>query len=129
MSPPNENTRLLGNCTAKNSSNGHVPPQTKENSYYIDVMEKPLYNGYAPLLEDGDFSASLSLEELLPFVDDPWWQKLRRTLFCTFWLVFWLILITACTLAYMQNDKQCGPTIAVTTIPTSAMTVGVVQNS
>lgn len=69
------------------------------------------------------FSASLSLEELLPFIDDPWWQKLRRTLFCTFCLVFWLILFTGCTLAYMERNKQCVISIASATTPTNTSTM------
>ncbi|XP_053945861.1 uncharacterized protein LOC128855182 [Anastrepha ludens] len=135
MSLPTESTNLLSNEHFKSNgySNGHLlqiqQPQSQQGySHCIDVLEKPLYDGYALIHAEDDFSAGLSLEELLPFVDDPWWQKLRRTIFCTFCLVFWLILITACTMAYMQIDKPCITTIAVTPITTTPA-VGVFQRS
>ncbi|XP_014087957.2 uncharacterized protein [Bactrocera oleae] len=121
-----ESTALLSKEQLKSNSynNGHYPKhKSKSHSHYIDVLEKPLYNDYASILAEDDFSASLSLEELLPFIDDPWWQKLRRTLFCTFCLVFWLILFTGCTLAYMERNKQCVISIASATTPTNTSTM------
>ncbi|XP_036324274.1 uncharacterized protein LOC118737687 [Rhagoletis pomonella] len=119
-----ENTALLSNDNSKSNGyyNGHFTQQPKQQngySHYIDVLDKPLYNAYTPVLAELDFSAGLSLQELLPFVDDPWWQKLRRTLFGTCVLVFWLILFTACTLAYMQHDQQCSTIIDVVPITTT----------
>lgn len=120
-----ENTTLLSKVQLKSSSynNGLMQHQSKSHSHYIDVLEKPLYNGYASILAEDDSSAYLTLEELLPFIDDPWWQKLRRTLFCTFCLVFWLILFTACTLAYMEHSTQCGISMANATTPTGTSTI------
>ncbi|XP_011189125.2 uncharacterized protein LOC105216365 [Zeugodacus cucurbitae] len=118
-----ENTTLLSKGQHNCYTNGQLQHQSKSHSHYVDVLEKPLYNGYASIFAEDDFSASLTLEELLPFIDDPWWQKLRRTLFCTFCLVFWLILFTGCTLAYMERNKRCGISITSATTPTSTSTI------
>ncbi|XP_018784283.1 PREDICTED: uncharacterized protein LOC108966022 isoform X2 [Bactrocera latifrons] len=116
-----ESTALLSKEQLKSNGNDneHKKEQSKSQSHYIEVVEKPIYNGYTTILGEEDFSASLTLEELLPFINDSWWQKLRRTLFCTFCLVFWLILFTGCMLAYMERNKQCGILIARATTPTN----------
>ncbi|XP_049303177.1 uncharacterized protein LOC109579805 [Bactrocera dorsalis] len=120
-----ESTALLSKAQLKSNdyNSEQKQHQLKSQSHYIDVLDKPLYNGYTSILGEHDFSAGLTLEELLPFIDDPWWQKLRRTLFCTFCLVFWLILFTGCTLAYMERNKQCGISIASTIAPTNTSTL------
>lgn len=47
-------------------------------------------------------TSALTLDELLPYKLDPWWQNLRRILFLTFWLILLMTFLTACLLSYSQ---------------------------
>ncbi|XP_037952725.1 uncharacterized protein LOC119684936 [Teleopsis dalmanni] len=72
---------------------------------------------YEPIFSIDDFCCGLTLEELLPYKDDPWWQKVRRTLFCTFWLILLLTFFTACLLSYMQFAAgKAGSTCRMSTL-------------
>ena len=80
----------------------------------------------------------MTLDELLPYKLDPWWQKLRRILFLTFWLTLIMTFITACLLSYIEaGHATCNvlpksaampssvlnPSPLVTTLPTNIATV------
>ncbi|XP_030371274.1 uncharacterized protein LOC115621707 [Scaptodrosophila lebanonensis] len=73
---------------------------------------------YEPIFSTADYSHGLTLEELLPYTSDPWWQSVRRLCFGCLWLAFLLTLVAACTLAYLDSGSSCRPIIPTTTMQT-----------
>ncbi|EDV94532.1 uncharacterized protein LOC6567573 [Drosophila grimshawi] len=80
---------------------------------------------YEPIFTTADYSYGLSLEELLPFGRDPWWQKVRRLCFGCLWLTFTLTLLASLYLAYFHDDaiicRQNKLMIATTVPPPLAL--------
>ncbi|KAH8382785.1 hypothetical protein KR009_005234 [Drosophila setifemur] len=80
---------------------------------------------YEPIYTTADYSYGLTLEELLPFAQDPWWQNARRLCFGGLGLLFLLTLISALALAYSGNVCQPNGAIsgnganATQTLPTA----------
>ncbi|XP_055851757.1 uncharacterized protein LOC129916021 [Episyrphus balteatus] len=56
-------------------------------------------------LDESHKLKSLSLEELLPFQDDPWWQNVRRTFFFSFWITVIITFSSACILSVLQHGS------------------------
>lgn len=72
------------------------------------------------------YSYGLTLEELLPFAADPWWQFVRRLCFASLWLTFLLTLLASLTLAYIQHDETlmaCRSNRVITTTLPPLLTV------
>lgn len=73
------------------------------------------------------YSYGLSLEELLPFAADPWWQFVRRLCFASLWLTILLTLLASLTLAYIQHDETLlacrSNRVITTTLPLPLPTV------
>ncbi|XP_023034490.1 uncharacterized protein LOC6648097 isoform X1 [Drosophila willistoni] len=67
------------------------------------------------------YSYGLSLEELLPFTLDPWWQNVRRLCFVCLWLTMVLTLLAAISIAYFHDAAAVCRANATTTtnLPTS----------
>lgn len=53
----------------------------------------------------GDLMKGLSLEELMPFDNDPWWQNMRRITMTLFWTVLFVILTAACIIAVTEHNQ------------------------
>lgn len=54
-------------------------------------------------------TTSLTYEELLPFIIDPSWNRLRKICFTTCWIIFFVILLIACISSFMSMSKvSCG---------------------
>lgn len=64
----------------------------------------------------------MTLDELLPYKLDPWWQKLRRILLLIFWLTLLMTFITACLLSYIESGHAtCSATPKSTSMPSSVL--------
>ncbi|EDW81230.1 uncharacterized protein Dwil_GK11952 [Drosophila willistoni] len=76
---------------------------------------------YEPIFTTADYSYGLSLEELLPFTLDPWWQNVRRLCFVCLWLTMVLTLLAAISIAYFHDAAAVCRANATTTtnLPTS----------
>ncbi|KAL7727168.1 hypothetical protein ACLKA6_013918 [Drosophila palustris] len=71
---------------------------------------------YEPVFTTADHSYGLTLEELLPFALDPWWQRVRHLSMACLWLIFLLTLLAAIALAYFHDDAiACRPIRVITT--------------
>ncbi|XP_060648390.1 uncharacterized protein LOC132786029 [Drosophila nasuta] len=72
---------------------------------------------YEPVFTNADHSYGLTLEELLPFAKDPWWQNVRRLSTACLWLTFLLTLFAAIAMAYFHDDAAvvCRPNRVITT--------------
>ncbi|XP_022210635.2 uncharacterized protein LOC111066388 [Drosophila obscura] len=106
MSSCDEKTALLA------SQQGH------QQSQHIIVVPSSHPKDYGPIFTTADYSFGLTLEELLPFALDPWWQSVRRL--CSFCLgfVFLLTLCAALALAHSNNDG-CRSNRAISTTGTT----------
>ncbi|XP_068157074.1 uncharacterized protein [Drosophila tropicalis] len=89
----------------------------------IVVMPAPRKDpkDYEPIFTTADYSYGLSLEELLPFTLDPWWQNVRRLCFVCLWLTMVLTLLAAISIAYFHDaNAVCRANATTTTnLPTS----------
>ncbi|KAH8360245.1 hypothetical protein KR093_011469 [Drosophila rubida] len=72
---------------------------------------------YEPVFTTADHSYGLTLDELLPFAADPWWQKVRRLSTACLWLTFLLTLLAAIAMAYFHDNVAvvCRPNRVITT--------------
>lgn len=50
--------------------------------------------------------SGLTHEQLLPFINDPWWIKVRYIVFFMYWAIFVVIFIMACIISIL-NLNQC----------------------
>lgn len=56
-----------------------------------------------------EITTSLTYEELLPFLIDPSWIRLRKICFTSCWIVFFVILLAACISSHQSMSKMsCG---------------------
>uniref|UniRef100_A0A1A9X0A0 Solute carrier family 3 member 2 N-terminal domain-containing protein n=1 Tax=Glossina brevipalpis TaxID=37001 RepID=A0A1A9X0A0_9MUSC len=63
---------------------------------------------YQTVFSLNEYPSSLTLDELLVFKDDPWWQKIRLILFHTFWLILIITFLIACLITYLEfNFNSC----------------------
>ncbi|XP_037820763.1 uncharacterized protein LOC119609850 [Lucilia sericata] len=85
----NGETVVVGGYHAMDDKN-HIVYVTKDASEYESIF---CIN---------DYTSSLTLDELLPYQLDPWWQNLRSIMFLIFWLTLLLTFLTACLLSYLQ---------------------------
>jgi len=67
------------------------------------------------------YSYGLTLEELLPFALDPWWQAVRRLSCGLLGLTFLLTLIAGLVMAY--SDSVCLPNRAISRNATTTTTM------
>ncbi|XP_017056865.1 uncharacterized protein LOC108098468 [Drosophila ficusphila] len=81
---------------------------------------------YEPIFTTADYSYGLTLEELLPFAQDPWWQSVRRFSCVVLGLAFLLTLIAGLVLAY--SGTVCRPDIAISGNSTVATPLSLVSN-
>ncbi|SPP87765.1 uncharacterized protein LOC117589503 [Drosophila guanche] len=90
--------------------------QGHQQQHIIVVPKDP--KDYEPIFTTADYSFGLTLDELLPFALDPWWQSVRRL--CSFCLgfIFLLTLCTALVLAHHSNDG-CRSNRAISTTGTT----------
>ncbi|KAM7361944.1 uncharacterized protein ACRADG_012804 [Cochliomyia hominivorax] len=117
---PNETSALLKNyhCdhqqyTNDDSSNNNVIVGNNHNDadvsgyHTLDDNNHVVYinkdaSEYEPIFCINEYSYALTLDELLPYKLDPWWQNLRRILFLTTWLIVLVTFLTGCLLAYLE---------------------------
>ncbi|XP_073820044.1 uncharacterized protein [Musca autumnalis] len=136
--PPNETTILLTNYREKrilrttsrtNYGSQRVAPDIPNDHIVVNVGKDP-NDGYQPIFPLEEYPSSLSLAELLPFQDDPWWQKFRVILFLLFWIVLFLTLIAACLIAYMEFDgtTTC-PALVTNSISTTSSSSSLLTSS
>ncbi|ALC47778.1 CG5697 [Drosophila busckii] len=119
----NERTALLATQTQQ----GQLNPQQREQQQQQHIIAMPTGKAakdYEPIYTTADHSYGLTLEELLPFSLDPWWQTTRRLCVGCLWLTFVLTLLASMALAYTHAaSPSCSPnTIVPTTLkplPTS----------
>ncbi|XP_065360599.1 uncharacterized protein LOC135954376 [Calliphora vicina] len=109
---PNETSALLKNyrdqrqySNNSNRNNGDVAVggyhAVDDNNHIVYVNKEA--SEYEPIFCINDYTSSLTLDELLPYQLDPWWQNLRNILFLIFWLTLLLTFLTACLLSYLQS--------------------------
>lgn len=54
-------------------------------------------------------TTSLTYEELLPFIIDPSWIRLRKIAYTACWIAFFVILFTACIISFKSmSNTSCG---------------------
>ncbi|EDW59115.1 uncharacterized protein [Drosophila virilis] len=107
---------------------GHQRGQRKEPHDIIVVAGKDPKD-FEPLFTTADFSYGLTLEELLPFGLDPWWQKVRRLCFACLWLTFMLTLLASLCLAYYHdNVAACRTTEVLATTLSPPATLALATN-
>ncbi|XP_034486403.1 uncharacterized protein LOC117790901 [Drosophila innubila] len=116
-----ERTALLATQLQQGQRGQHQQQLQQQQQQHIIVV--PLGKDpkdYEPVFTTADHSYGLTLEELLPFALDPWWQKVRRLSIGCLWLIFLLTLLAAVTLAYFHDDAiACRPIrVITTTLPT-----------
>ncbi|XP_017857093.1 PREDICTED: uncharacterized protein LOC108609828 [Drosophila arizonae] len=85
--------------------------QKQQQEPHIILVPNKEAKDYEPVFTIADFSYGLSLEELLPFGWDPWWQKARRLCSVCLWLVFVLTLFAALALAYNHDTATICPAV------------------
>ncbi|KAH8323004.1 hypothetical protein KR074_002586 [Drosophila pseudoananassae] len=109
----NEKTALLA------TQPGHHHQQQQHIIVLPSARKDP--GDYEPIHTTADYSYGLTLEELLPFALDPWWQKVRRLCLGGLGLAFLLTLIAGVALAYSGNACQTNRAISgnatATTLP------------
>ncbi|XP_023176832.2 uncharacterized protein LOC111603476 [Drosophila hydei] len=112
----NERTALLA------AQQPQQQQQQQQQEPHIILLPNKEARDYEPVFTTADYSYGLSLEELLPFSWDPWWQKARRLCFACFWLTFTLTLLAALALAYYPDTaSSCRPArLLATTMTTPA---------
>ncbi|XP_016953753.1 uncharacterized protein LOC108027055 [Drosophila biarmipes] len=84
---------------------------------------------YEPIFTTADYSYGLTLEELLPFAADPWWQSVRRFSCGVLGLAFLLTLIAGLVMAH--SGSVCQPNRAISgnsTAATMATPLSLVSN-
>ncbi|XP_023295333.2 ELMO domain-containing protein F [Lucilia cuprina] len=115
---PNETSALLKNYREQNYPNNGDRNNNNNNNnnggtvvvggyHAMDDKNHIVYvnkdaSEYEPIFCINDYTSSLTLDELLPYQLDPWWQNLRSILFLIFWLTLLLTFLTACLLSYLQ---------------------------
>ncbi|KAI9576287.1 uncharacterized protein ACN427_007564 [Glossina fuscipes fuscipes] len=96
--PPNEYTALINNryestCTTFDNCND------RQHTVQIkDITE------YESIFKFDEFPSSLTLDELLVFKEDPFWQKMHFILFYAFWLTLIITFLIACLITYLEFD-------------------------
>ncbi|EDW16839.1 uncharacterized protein LOC6575366 [Drosophila mojavensis] len=108
----NERTALL----AAQQQQQHQQQQQQQEPHIILVPNKEAKD-YEPVFTIADYSYGLSLEELLPFGWDPWWQKARRLCSVCLWLAFVLTLFSALALAYYHDTATICPAVRLPALP------------
>ncbi|KAH8343779.1 hypothetical protein KR059_008652 [Drosophila kikkawai] len=108
----NEKTALLASQQGHQQQHIIVVPATRKGP-----------KDYEPIFTTADYSYGLTLDELLPFALDPWWQNVRRLCCGGLGLVFLLTLIAGLALAYFdtvcpQNRVIRGNITTTTTLST-----------
>ncbi|KAH8265607.1 hypothetical protein KR038_011604 [Drosophila bunnanda] len=110
----NEKTALLATQQGHQQQQQHiiVVPATRKGP-----------KDYEPIFTTADYSYGLTLDELLPFALDPWWQNVRRLCCGGLGLAFLLTLIAALAVAYSdsvcpQNRAISGNITTTTTLST-----------
>uniref|UniRef100_A0A1I8Q775 Solute carrier family 3 member 2 N-terminal domain-containing protein n=1 Tax=Stomoxys calcitrans TaxID=35570 RepID=A0A1I8Q775_STOCA len=110
--PPNETTVLLTNYREKRAltagrnhygCSNAASDMSESNGHVVHVSKDPAE--YEPIFSLDEYPSSLTLAELLPFQDDPWWRRLRLILFVAFWIMLSMIFISACLLSYWEYDQ------------------------
>ncbi|XP_016983694.1 uncharacterized protein LOC108047844 [Drosophila rhopaloa] len=98
----NERTALLATQQGHQQQQQHiiVVPATRKDP-----------KDYEPIFTTADYSYGLTLEELLPFALDPWWQNVRRLSCGILGLAFLVTLIAGLSLAYAGS--VCQPNRAI----------------
>ncbi|KAH8278920.1 hypothetical protein KR018_011056 [Drosophila ironensis] len=96
----NEKTALLA------KQQGHRHLEQKQHIIVVPSSPRKHSEDYGPIYTTAEFSYGLTLEELLPFALDPWWQKVRRLCLGGLGLAFLLTLIAGLALAYSSNVCQ-----------------------
>ncbi|EDW96205.1 uncharacterized protein LOC6535877 [Drosophila yakuba] len=99
----NEKTALLA------SQQGHQKRQ-QQHIIVVPATEKDSKD-YEPIFTTADYSYGLTLEELLPFALDPWWQTVRRLSCGVLGLTFLLTLIAGLVMAF--SGRVCQPNRAI----------------
>ncbi|XP_055389251.1 uncharacterized protein LOC129618491 [Condylostylus longicornis] len=69
-----------------------------------------------------DTTKSLTLEELLRYQSDPWWQNLRKACLIIFWTFLFVIFSLACILIILQYDSCPTTNMIITTTTTTLRT-------
>ncbi|XP_026844690.1 uncharacterized protein LOC113565771 [Drosophila persimilis] len=95
-----EKTALLA------SQQGH-----QQRQHIIVLPRDP--KDYEPIFTTADYSYGLTLEELLPFALDPWWQSVRRL--CSFCLGFIFLLTLFAALVLAHSNDGCRSNRAIST--------------
>ncbi|XP_017074667.1 uncharacterized protein LOC108110203 [Drosophila eugracilis] len=101
----NEKTALLAT-----SQQGHQQRQQQHIIVVPGMRKDP--KDYEPIFTTAEYSYGLTLEELLPFALDPWWQNVRRLSCGVLGLAFLLTLIAGLAMAYSGSVCQSNRAIS-----------------
>lgn len=50
---------------------------------------------------------ALTHEQLMQYVDDPWWQYARKLIMLVFWIMLFAMLVSACIISIIENRHSC----------------------
>ncbi|CRK94470.1 CLUMA_CG007976, isoform A [Clunio marinus] len=92
-----------------------TPLLVKHIDEIVVVIPKEKIIEYDDENNSNEVQSTLTYEELIPFILDPSWIRLRRICFSSFWIFFFVILLAACISSYMSmSTMTCGMTSIVT---------------
>lgn len=68
----------------------------------------------------------LSLEDLLPYQNDPFWMNVRRATMILFWAAMLLMIFITCMITAVESERGCAgmmPQTVLTSMLTSAVPI------
>lgn len=73
---------------------------------------------FASLNNSNEIKTSLDYEELVPYIIDPHWIRLRKLSFLACWIVFFIIFFAACISAAISGS--CGNLQNISSMPSAS---------
>lgn len=61
--------------------------------------------------DDDEDWAPLTFEQLLPYVNDPWWKSLRYGLMLSFWITLISMFLAVCIILIMNTNTVCSSSL------------------
>uniref|UniRef100_A0A1B0G9D8 Solute carrier family 3 member 2 N-terminal domain-containing protein n=1 Tax=Glossina morsitans morsitans TaxID=37546 RepID=A0A1B0G9D8_GLOMM len=97
--PPNEYTALVNN---RYESTYTTFDNYNDRQHTVHINKD--LTEYESVFSLNEFPSSLTLDELLVFKEDPFWQKMHFILFYAFWLALIITFLIACLITYLEFD-------------------------
>jgi hypothetical protein len=102
--------------------------QSRDESHGVRKLQKFFINSSS--FHRNEITTSLTYEELLPFIIDPSWIRLRKICFTSCWIVFFVILLAACISSHQSMSKMsCNITTRSDNVPFNTAAAGMEENA